>query len=462
MIESLNALLATILSYVWSTPLVVLLVGTGLLLTFALGCPQIKGFWHAIKVIMGRYDDPKALGETSHFQALCTALSATVGLGNIAGVAVAINLGGPGAVFWMMLTGLVGMSTKFTECSLAVMYRDIDKNGTVYGGPMYYITKGLGEKWKPLAIFFAFACMCGAFGAGNMFQSNQVASIFFGPQNFNIPKEITGITLAILTAIVIIGGIQRIGSVTSKLVPFMGAIYAIGSIAVIVLNIEKVPSLLMEILSAAFTGSAAVGGATGVAVKTALIQGVRRGCFSNEAGLGSAPIAHSAVTTSEPIREGVVALLEPFIDTVVICTMTALVILISGVHYSGDLSGVELTAAAFDAAIPGFGSYFVPIAVLLFAYSTLLSWSYYGQQAFTFIFGKRGVLLYKVLFCLLIFVGAKWSLGPVLNFSDIMLGLMALPNLIAVLLLLPKVRAASKDYFSRMSQMNKNAERNET
>ena len=239
----------------------------------------------------------------------------------------------------------------------------------------------------------------------------------------------------------------------------MGAIYAIGSIAVIVLNIEKVPSLLMEILSAAFTGSAAVGGATGVAVKTALIQGVRRGCFSNEAGLGSAPIAHSAVTTSEPIREGVVALLEPFIDTVVICTMTALVILISGVHYSGDLSGVELTAAAFDAAIPGFGSYFVPIAVLLFAYSTLLSWSYYGQQAFTFIFGKRGVLLYKVLFCLLIFVGAKWSLGPVLNFSDIMLGLMALPNLIAVLLLLPKVRAASKDYFSRMSQMNKNAEK---
>ena len=397
---------------------------------------------------MGKYDNPNDPGEISHFQALCTALSATVGLGNIAGVAVAIHFGGPGAVFWMILTGLVGMSTKYAECSLAVMYRKVNTDGSVHGGPMYYITRGLGEKWKPLAIFFSIACMCGAFGAGNMFQANQVAAIL-GTHNFNIPTQVTGLTLSILTAVVIIGGIKRIGSVTSKLVPFMGGIYVIGGAIVIFSNLESVPGLMAQILGDAFSGSAAVGGFSGVAVKTALVQGVRRACFSNEAGLGSSPIAHSAASTTEPIREGSVALLEPFIDTIVICTMTALVILISGVPYQ-EMNGVELTAAAFDSSIPGFGTYFVPVAVFLFAYSTLLSWSYYGQQGFIFIFGNRGLVGYNLLFCTLTFIGAVWKLGPVLNFSDIMLGLMAIPNLMAVLFLLPKLRIASKDYFQRM------------
>ena len=448
MIDQLDTLLATISGYIWDTPLVIFLVGTGFTLTAVLGLPQIKGFWHSIKVIMGKYDNPGDPGEISHFQSLCTALSATVGLGNIAGVAVAIHIGGPGAVFWMVLTGFVGMATKYAECSLAVMYRNIDQDGTVHGGPMYYIVKGLGKKWKPLATFFAFACFCGAFGIGNMFQSNQVAAIW-STGHFNIPPQVTGLVLSVLTGIVIIGGIKRIGAVTSKLVPFMGAIYVIGGFIVIFSNLGSVPGLVAQILHDAFSGSAAAGGFTGIALKTVIIQGVRRACFSNEAGLGSAPIAHSAASTKEPIREGAVALLEPFIDTMVICTITALVILISGIPY-WEISGVELTAAAFDSAIPGFGTHFIPIAVLLFAYSTLLSWSYYGQQAFIFIFGDKGLVGYKILFCTLIFIGAIWKLGPVINFSDIMLGLMAIPNLLAVLLLMPKLRTASKDYFQRM------------
>ena len=453
-VSQLGEVLALISGYVWNTPLVVLLVGTGLTLTAVLGIPQIRGFWHSIKVIMGKYDDPNDPGEISHFQALCTALSATVGLGNIAGVAVAIHLGGPGAIFWMILTGFVGMATKYAECSLSIMYRRIDKDGSVHGGPMYYITKGLGEKWRPLAIFFAIACICGTFGAGNMFQANQVAAIL-NTGGFHIPDYITGITLSILTAVVIIGGIKRIGAVTSKLVPLMGAIYVAGGLLVILSNLGSIPSLMAQIFEGAFYGTAAMGGFAGVAIKTVLIQGVRRACFSNEAGLGSSPIAHSAASTKEPIREGSVALLEPLIDTMVICTMTALVILISGIPY-WEMNGVELTAAAFDSSIPGFGTYFVPLAVFLFAYSTLLSWSYYGQQAFFFLFGEKGILVYKLTFCTLIIVGAMWKLGPVLDFSDIMLGLMAIPNLLAVLLLLPKIRSASRDYFQRMKSEDTN------
>ena len=454
----LNAILAQIVGYVWSLPLVILLVGTGLTLTAVLGFPQIRGFFHAIQVIMGKYDNPDDPGETSHFQALCMALSATVGLGNIAGVAIAIHVGGPGAVFWMILTGFLGMATKYTECSLAIMYRKIDSNGHVLGGPMHYIVQGLGEKWKPLAFFFAFGCMWAALGAGNMFQANQVAEIL--GKSFHVPPYVTGSTLAILTALVILGGVKRIGHVASRLVPFMGCIYILGGLVVLCLNLPSLPSLLLQIVDSAFTGSAAFGGAAGIAVKTVLIQGVRRACFSNEAGLGSAAIAHSTASTKEPIREGMVALLGPFIDTILVCTTTALVILISGVPY-WEMNGVELTAAAFDSAIPGFGSYLVPVAVFLFAYSTLLSWSYYGQQAFTFLVGKKeestSVVLYKVFFCMLILIGAKWRLGPILNFSDIMLGLMAAPNLIAIWILMPKIKAASKDYFKNHVVYNSNS-----
>ncbi|USN48941.1 MAG: alanine:cation symporter family protein [Pseudobdellovibrionaceae bacterium] len=435
--------------------MVVVLVGTGLALTLLLGFVQIKGFIHAIHVIRGRYDDPNDPGEISHFQALTTALSATVGLGNIAGVAVAISAGGPGAVFWMVVTGLVGMATKYSECSLAVMYRHVDERGEVHGGPMHYIVRGLGEKWRPLAVFFAFAAIVASFGAANMFQTNQVASVLVRslPYDENLIKWVTGITLSLLTGMVIIGGIKRIGHVTGILVPLMGAIYVIGALIVIVSNIGQVPAVFSSIFSEAFGLNAAAGGVAGGAIR-ALIQGVRRACFSNEAGLGSAPIAHSAASTDEPIREGVVALLEPFIDTVVICSMTALVILISGAHLNSDgVEGVTLTAAAFDTGIPGFGTFFVTTAVVLFAYSTLLSWSYYGERAVDFLFpgSTKSLLIYKGLFCLLAIVGAVWTLGPVLAFSDIMLGLMVVPNLFAVWMLFPKLRAASKEYFDKLN-----------
>lgn len=450
-LDIIDKKLAIIAGYVWDLPLAIALVSIGLIFTLTLGFPQIRGFCHAIKVIMGKYDDDDDPGEISHFQALCMALSATVGLGNIAGVSVAIHTGGPGAVFWMVLTGLVGMSTKYVECSLAVMYRKIDAKGRVFGGPMYYIVRGLGEKWRPLAIFFSIGCIFAAFGAGNMFQANQVATLFKGDP-FNIPTHICGLLLAILTAIVIIGGVKRIGQVASRLVPFMGGIYILGGLTVILTNFQDIPGLFLQIVDSAFSGSAAIGGAAGIAVKEVIKQGVRRACFSNEAGLGSAAIAHSTASTKEPIREGVVALLEPFIDTVLVCTTTALVILASGVPY-WELNGVELTAAAFDSVIPGFGMYFVPIAAFLFAYSTLLSWSYYGQQVFVFLFGEKEgfIMVYKTLFCTLIVVGAIWKLTPILNFSDIMLGLMAIPNLIAIGLLLPQVKKASKDYFDRLA-----------
>ena len=428
--------------------MVIILVGAGIIFTITMGIPQIKGFWHAIQVIRGRFDDPNDPGEISHFQALCTALSATVGLGNIAGVAVAIHLGGPGATFWMVMVGLLGMATKFSECSLAIMYRHVDEHGVVHGGPMHYIVRGLGQRWKPLAVFFAVACIFASFGAANMFQTNQVASILYG--SFAIPKWLSGVVLAVMTGVVIIGGIRRIGAVTSKLVPFMGGIYVVGALLVIGMNLSLIPELLVTIVTDAFTGTAAAGGFAGIAFREVLVQGVRRACFSNEAGLGSAPIAHSAAATKEPIREGVVALLEPFIDTVVICSMTALVILISGT-WTQDLNGVELTAAAFDSAIPGFGKFFVPVAVCLFAYSTLLSWSYYGERAIDFLWGEKGIIGYKIVFCIFAVLGALWEVLPILAFSDIMLGLMVVPNLIAVLFLLPKLRTEARAYFAKLS-----------
>ncbi len=438
----LNEFLATAVGWVWGLPLVILLLSTGVVLTVMLGGIQFRAFSHAIAVVRGQFDNPSDPGEISHFQALCTALSATVGLGNIAGVAVALATGGPGATFWMILVGLLGMATKFAECTLAVKYRHVDNRGIVHGGPMHYIEKGLGPAFKPLAMFFAVACVCASFGAANMFQTNQVAAIL--KSSFAVPEIASGLVLAILTAIVIIGGIRRIGEVASFLVPIMGGIYIVGALIVIIMHISDVPALFGMIISDAFTGKAVAGGFFGV-----LIQGVRRACFSNEAGLGSAPIAHSAAATKEPVREGVVAVLEPFIDTVVICTMTALVILISGA-YTGEAKGVAMTAAAFNSGIPGFGNYFIPIAVTLFAYSTLLSWSYYGERAIDYLVGEKGILPYKVLYCILAVCGALWAIDPVLNFSDMMFGLMAIPNLLAVLFLLPKLRKDTKSYFARL------------
>lgn len=446
LITSVDHVLEQIASFLWGTPLAIFLMGCGVYLSFILKFPQIWGFKHAIEIIRGKYDDPNAPGEITHFQALCTALSATVGLGNIAGVAIAIHMGGPGATFWMIVCGLIGMGTKFSECSLSLMYRNVDKDKTVHGGPMYYISKGLGDRWKPLAAFFAFACIASSYGASNMFQANQVAAIM--QSSFGIEPILTGIVLTILTAIVILGGIRRIAKVTDKLVPVMAALYIGGCLFFIALNISKVPEMFSLVFTGAFSGIAAAGGAVGYAVKEAFVTGIRRACFSNEAGLGSAAIAHSAAATDEPVREGVVALLEPFIDTVIICTLTALVVVISGV-YNQDLSGVQLTAAAFDTAIPGFGTYFIPVAVFLFAYSTLISWSYYGERATDYLFGSKGIPAYRFIFCAFAFIGSIWKISPVLNFSDIMLALMAGPNLIAVLFLSSKLKVASDEYLRK-------------
>ena len=449
--EELNYFLEQAVGIVWGPWLVILLCGMGVLFTILLGFPQLRAFRHAIDVVRGKFDKDTDPGELTHFQALCTALSGTVGLGNISGVAVAIAVGGPGATFWMILVGFLGMTTKFVECTLAIMYRKVDASGEVHGGPMHYIVQGMGQKWKPLAAFYAVAITLGGLGAGNMFQTNQVASIL--STNFHIPTWITGFVLALATAVVIIGGIKRIGQVTSRLVPLMAVIYVLGSFVTVLMHWQLIPELFAMIFTDAFTGTAAVGGFSGAALRTVIIQGVRRACFSNEAGLGSAAVAHSAAATKEPVREGVVALMGPFIDTIVICTMTALVILISGAWQTGE-TGVVLTAQAFNSSIPGFGNYFIPVAVLLFGYSTLISWSYYGERAIDFLFcsNKNVLMAYKVVFCILAFLGAIWSLMPVINFSDMMVGLMVVPNAIAMFYLFPRLRKESQSYFSRLKK----------
>jgi alanine or glycine:cation symporter, AGCS family len=403
-----------------------------------------------------------AEGEVSHFQALTAALSATVGLGNISGVAVAVALGGPGATFWMILAGFLGMASKFTECTLGVKYREVMEDGTVHGGPMYYLKTGLAEMGlarlgKVLAVFFAIMCVGGSFGGGNMFQANQAAAqlierfdIQFGGAGFTF-----GIIMAAIVGIVIIGGIKRIGSVTEKVVPFMAAIYVGAALIIILMNFGLVPTALGMIYDGAFNPSAALGGVIGV-----LIVGFQRAAFSNEAGVGSAAIAHSAVKTKYAASEGIVALLEPFIDTVVICTMTALVIVITNIdggffqYGQSGIQGVELTTKAFDSAIPGF-SWVLTMAVVLFAISTMLSWSYYGLQAWKFLFGKGKTadIAYKVLFLLFVVVGASISLGAVIDFSDAMIFAMVFPNIIGLVLLSPKVRDELKLFKEKISSI---------
>jgi AGCS family alanine or glycine:cation symporter len=409
--------------------------------------------------------DESIEGEVTPFQALTAALSATVGLGNIAGVAVALSIGGPGATFWMILAGLLGMSTKFTECTLGVKYRDVDADGTVHGGPMYYLRKGLADRGfaelgKAFAIFFAIMCVGGSFGGGNMFQANQAASQFLNmAYGSDIPlaaKTIFGIIVAILVGIVIIGGIKRIGQVTEKIVPFMAVLYVGAALIIIGLNASAIPTAFGLIFDGAFNSSAAVGGFLGV-----LIQGFQRAAFSNEAGVGSAAIAHSAVRTSYPASEGMVALLEPFIDTVLICTMTALVLIITNIDggfitYGSKVpDGVGVTSIAFESSIP-YSSVVLTIAVVLFAFSTMLSWSYYGLQAWKFLFGKGRTadLVYKILFCLFVVIGSAASLGSVINFSDAMIFAMVFPNIIGLLFLAPVVKEEVAKYVSHAKQVD--------
>ncbi len=442
-----------------------LVVGASLF-TVYFGFVQFRAFKHSIQLVRGDYSDPDDAGEVSHFQALATALSGTVGLGNIAGVAVAVGIGGPGATFWMILAGLLGMASKFTECTLGVKYRNEYPDGTVSGGPMYYISKGFAERGVPggkfLAVLFSIFCILGALGGGNMFQANQAHAQISGIVG-DYPGWITGLLFAAVVFAVIVGGIKSIARVTEKVVPFMGILYVAASLIIIAVNYHQIGWAFGQIFAGAFTGLGVAGGMVG-----ALIQGFKRAAFSNEAGVGSAAIAHSAVRTKEPITEGFVSLLEPFIDTVVICTMTAIVITISGqlivdpatgnylteggtIQTIGGVSGVGLTSAAFATAFSWF-PYVLAIAVILFAFSTMISWSYYGLKAWTYLFGegKTTELVFKIMFCIFVVIGAAANLGPVIDFSDAAIFAMAVVNISALYVLMPIVKKELTSYQSRL------------
>jgi Na+/alanine symporter len=572
-LDEVTRILGKIAGYIWSMPLVILLVGSGVYFSIRLAFPQFRRIGHGIAVARGKYDNPDDPGDITHFQALCAALSATVGVGNIAGVAIALHAGGPGAIFWMWVAALFGMVTKYAECTLAQKYRVIHSDGTISGGPMYYIEKGMGSRFKWLAIVFASCGLIATFGGGNMVQSNSMTIAFtdqFATQKFyddtplskmnngkktsktedtefiiktsngntigidisrtktvggflniinNHPenmsrvvmaeiatdrnsieftdltdgkreftlispdgsklienlgfvngdnsinklsngkistviperlllKAVLGVTISLIVGMVIIGGIKRIGKVASRLVPVMSSIYVAGALFIIFWNYDRIADSFYLIFKHAFTPTAATGGFAGATVLYAITWGVRRAAFSNEAGLGSAPIAHAAAKTKEPVREGLVAMMGPLIDTLVICTMTALVIIISG-EWTGKADSSVLTKNAFNAGIPYFGGIIVAIGLILFAISTAISWSYYGDRCVEYLFGSRAILPYRCVYVAALFVGAMVQLEFVWNFSDITLGLMAIPNLIAIIALSSVVISLTKDYFSR-------------
>ena len=572
-LDEVTSVLGKIAGYIWSMPLVILLVGSGVYFSIRLVLPQFRRIGHGIAVARGKYDNPDDPGDITHFQALCAALSATVGVGNIAGVAIALHAGGPGAIFWMWIAALFGMATKYAECTLAQKYRVIHSDGSISGGPMYYIERGMGSKFKWLAIVFASCGLIATFGGGNMVQSNSMTIAFtdqfatqkfyndtplskmnngretsktegtefiiktsdgktigidisrtrtvggflniinYHPKNMShvvkaeistdrnsieftdltdgkreftlaspdggkliknlglanddgsinklsngristiaperlVLKAVLGLAISIIVGMVIIGGIKRIGKVASRLVPVMSSIYVAGALFIIFWNYDKIADSFYLIFKHAFTPTAATGGFAGATVLYAITWGVRRAAFSNEAGLGSAPIAHAAAKTKEPVREGLVAMMGPLIDTLIICTMTALVIIISG-EWTGRADSSVLTKNAFNAGIPYFGGVIVSIGLILFAISTAISWSYYGNRCVEYLFGSKAILPYRWIYVIALFVGAVVRLEFVWNFSDITLGLMAIPNLIAIIALSSVVISLTKDYFSR-------------
>lgn len=521
----------------WATPgvfpmMIALLLGYGLFITFRLGFIQIRKFRHGVRVVSGYYDDPNDVGDVNHYQALSTALSATVGIGNIAGVAIAIHYGGPGAIFWMWITAALGMAVKYSECTLAVHYRSTNQDGSVSGGPMYYIEKGLGPNWKWLAVTFAASAVICSFLTGNAVQANTVADTV--QSTFSIPTWVTGLISATLVGFVILGGIKRIGNVTARLTPIMGILYVFGALIILFINADQIIPTFGVIFSSAMNPTAGAYGVGSGALITTMVWGIKRGLFSNEAGQGSAPIAHAAAKTDEPVREGVVALLEPFIDTLVICTMTGLVIIITGVWddkhsaqiplgstdtaytlvegqslqvvdgipvngsfirydfsvdtlyadaaqtvpFSGEIvldkdrrvaldangaqvaslygnvieNGASLTSYAFERGLaplfPG-GRYLVTICVILFGISTAISWSYYGDRAIQYLAGDRSIVVYRLFYVAAHFVGAIAGLTLIWTIGDITLGLMTIPNLIALFMLSGVVTKLTKDYFSR-------------
>jgi AGCS family alanine or glycine:cation symporter len=426
--------------------MLILLVGTGIILTFRLKALQFSNLLYAHKMIFKKHEGLE--GDISNYQALTTALAATIGTGNIAGVATAIAAGGPGAVFWMWVTGLVGMATKYAEAVLAVKYREKDKRGEMAGGPMYYIEKGLGLKW--LAVLFAFFGAIAAFGIGNMVQANSVADAIY--TTFGVQHWITGLILVIFTGIVLLGGIKSIGKVTAYIVPIMAIFYILGGSVVIILNAAYVPAAFASIFSDAFTGDAVAGGALGTVIR----YGVARGVFSNEAGLGSAPIAAAAARTDHPVRQALVSMTQTFIDTLVVCSFTALSILSSGLvgtinpDTGAAYTGAALTTVAFNEAIPGIGGIIVAVGIVFFAYSTILGWSYYGEKCLEYLVGEKGVIFYRVIFVSFIMVGALSGLQFIWDLADTMNGLMALPNLIGLLGLSGIVVKETKDYMEKI------------
>ena len=454
--ETLDYVFEQFSNYAWGLPLIILLIGGGIYLLILSRFLPFRFFFHALKVLRGNYDDPNDPGEISHFQALMTALSSTIGMGNIAGVAVAINIGGPGAMFWMWMSAIVGMSTKFFTCTLAIMFRGKDSNGDIQGGPMYFIMEGLGKSWKPLAVFFS---VCGLVGALPVFNVNQLKQainfILLEPNGVEVTHTsnlIIGIVLVIITSIVILGGLSRISKTAEKLVPAMVVLYFILVMIILGIYIDEVPKYLGLMFTDAFSadfykGDQFLGGVLGGII----LLGIRRGAFSNEAGIGTAPMAHGATKTDEPIREGLVAMLGPAIDTLVVCTLTALAILVTGVWQTTEVNGVSLTATAFNDAMPIYGNYLLLVCIATFSMSSLFTYSYYGTKCMSFLFGANNQHYYNYLYIASIVLGAVTPLSMMLNLIDGTFALMAIPTMTATLILAPKVVKELKSYIKRIN-----------
>ncbi len=455
--ERVDNFIAEMASYAWGLPLLIILIGGGLYLLIRIKFLPFRFLGHAIAVLRGKYDSESDAGEITHFQALTTALSATVGMGNIAGVAVAIAIGGPGAVFWMWVSAVIGMSTKFFTATLAILYRGMDSDGKIQGGPMYFITEGLGQKWMPMAVLFSVAGLVGALPVFNVNQLTQaINDILLKPAGLYSGFKtdlIIGLVLATITAFVILGGLSRISKTASKMVPAMVVLYFALVLIILGVHIDVVPKYLGLIFTDAFSanfykGDAFLGGFIGGII----LLGIRRGAFSNEAGIGTAPMAHGAAKTNEPIREGLVAMLGPAIDTLIICTLTALAILVTGVWESSDANGVSLTASAFEESMPTFGKYGLLACIAIFSISSLFSYSYYGSKCMAFLFGVKNKGIYNYFYILSILVGATTSLNMMINLIDTFFALMAIPTMTATIILAPKVIKEAKIYFEKLKE----------
>lgn len=449
--DFLSSVLGTVNGIVWGWPMLILILGVGFFMSLGLKLMPILRIGTGFKLLASGVKvrkDEEQTGEVSPFQALMTAMAATVGTGNIAGVATAVFLGGPGALFWMWVTALVGMATKYSEAVLAVRFREVDEEGNHVGGPMYYLKNGLGRRWAWLGSAFAIFGAVAGFGIGNTVQSNSIAQVI--ETNFGVPVLVTGLVAMVLVGAVLMGGIRRIGAVAGKLVPFMAVAYVLAGLVVLAINADQIGPAMALILDSAFSGHAAQGGFAGAAIWAAIRFGVARGVFSNEAGLGSAPIAHAAAKTKDPVRQGLIAMLGTLLDTLVVCSITGLVIITSGAWDSGE-SGAALTSAAFGLALPGVGNFLVAISLALFAFSTILGWSFYGEKCVEFLFGTRAIKPFRALWILAVPLGAVLSLDFVWLVADTLNALMALPNLIAIIALSPVVFQLTREYFERQA-----------